>query len=220
MKHKQSSLHAETVAMREAIRAEVGAQLDAWDAGAEKLSELRFDTPGVGALAPGFELPDQAGRATALSQLLSRGPVVLVFYRGAWCPYCNLQLRAFQSCVDEITDLGAALVAISPQTPDTSSDFASEQGFVFTVLSDAGNQVARRYGLVYELAPEAVTGMREGGLDLYAYNGDETWTLPASATFVIDGNGRILFESVAADYRWRVGPEEVLAALSESKPSA
>jgi peroxiredoxin len=214
MEQEQTSLHSETVAMRQAMRAEHGDGLDAWDDGAKKLRDLPVQAPGLGATAPQFDLPDADGTRIRLSDLLEAGSVVLVFYRGAWCPYCNIQLRAFQARADEITAAGATLVAVSPQTPDKSTEFAQQEDFAFTVVSDVGNETASRYGLAYQLDDDSVALFKAGGLDLAAYNGDGGWHLPAAATFVIGRDGRILFESVSTDYRWRVGPEEVLEALA------
>jgi peroxiredoxin len=167
----------------------------------------------VGANAPPFTLPDARGGDVALGELLMRGPVVLVFYRGAWCPYCNLQLAAFQGALDDIHEAGAELVAVSPQTPDQSLTFAEQRALAFAVLSDAGNRVARDYGLVFTSSEEATRTLHELGVELSDFNGDDTNMLPAASTFVIGQDGRISFASVSADYRWRVGPEEVLAAL-------
>jgi peroxiredoxin len=167
----------------------------------------------VGANAPLFTLPDARGGEVALGDLLARGPVVLVFYRGAWCPYCNLQLTAFQGALAEIRAAGAELVAVSPQTPDQSLTLAEQRALAFPVLSDAGGRVALDYGLSYTSSEEAVATLSELGVELSAFNGDDSNTLPAPSTFVIGQDGRIRFASVSGDYRWRVGPEEVLAAL-------
>ena len=148
-----------------------------------------------------------------LAGLRCDGPVVLVFYRGGWCPYCNLQLRAFQAVLDGLHEHGATLVAISPQTPDKSLTLAEQAELAFPVLSDVGNAVARRYGLVFALAADDRKLHSGVGIDLTAFNGDDSWELPAPAVYVVDGDGTIRFASVAGDYRWRVGPDEVLAAL-------
>jgi peroxiredoxin len=139
--------------------------------------------------------------------------VVLVFYRGAWCPYCNLQLAAFQQAIDDIEAAGATLVAVSPQTPDASLSFAEQQSLRFAVLSDAGNAVARAYGLEFVQGDEPWDKQRELGIDVAASNGDDTRRLPAAATFVIDRSGIVRMAAISGDYRWRVGPGEVLAAL-------
>jgi peroxiredoxin len=148
-----------------------------------------------------------------LARLRSDGPVVLVFYRGAWCPYCNLQLRAFQAALADIHAAGASLVAISPQTPDNSLTLAEQAELALPVLSDVGNDVARSYGLVYALGAADRELHSGAGIDLTAFNGDDSWELPAPAVFVVDADGTIRYASVAGDYRWRVGPDEVLAAL-------
>jgi peroxiredoxin len=139
--------------------------------------------------------------------------VVLVFYRGAWCPYCNLQLAAFQSVLDDIHAAGAALVAVSPQTPDQSLSFAEQKELEFPVLSDRGNAVAGQYGLVFRQSEAVTATSRELGIDLAEFNGEGSNTLPAASTFVIGQDAVIRFASVSGDYRWRVGPEEVLAEL-------
>ena len=167
----------------------------------------------MGDRATGVALPDARGGEVALDDLLIDGPVVLVFYRGAWCPYCNLQLAAFQSALADIRATGAALVAVSPQTPDQSLRFAEQKALEFPVLSDAGNAVARRYGLVFTQSEAATATSRELGIELSDFNGDDSNTLPAASTFVIGQDGAIRFASISGDYRWRVGPEEVLAAL-------
>ena len=167
----------------------------------------------VGANAPLFTLPDARGGEVALEDLLARGPVVLVFYRGAWCPYCNLQLAAFQGALAEIRAAGAELVAVSPQTPDQSLTLAEQRALAFPVLSDAGNRVASEYGLVFTSSEEATATLHDLGVELSSFNGDDTNTLPAPSTFVIGQDARIQFASVSGDYRWRVGPEEVLAVL-------
>jgi peroxiredoxin len=145
--------------------------------------------------------------------LLADGPVVLVFYRGAWCPYCNLQLAAFQAALADIRAAGAALVAVSPQTPDQSLTLAERHALEFPVLSDGGNAVARDYGLVFTQSDAVTATSRRLGIELADFNGDDSNTLPAASTFVIGEDGVIRFASVSGDYRWRVGPEEVLAAL-------
>ena len=211
-----TSLTETTTAMRADLVGQIGEQalsvLDR-DAEATGASDLFAGAPGVGVPAPLFKLPDARGGDVALADLLSEGPVVLVFYRGAWCPYCNLQLAAYQSALADIRAAGATLVAVSPQTPDQSLSLAEQRALEFPVLSDAGNRVASEYGLVFTAGAEATTTMGELGVELSSFNGDDTNTLPAPSTFVIGQDGRIRFASVSGDYRWRVGPEEVLAAL-------
>jgi len=202
--------------MRAGLAGQIGEQaLSTLDRDAEAMGagDAFADALGVGATAPLFVLPDARGGEVALDAVLARGPVVLVFYRGGWCPYCNLQLAAFQGALAEIRAAGAELVAVSPQTPDQSLSLAEQHDLAFPVLSDAGNRVAREYGLVFTSGAAATETMNELGVELSSFNGDETNTLPAASTFVIGQDGRIRFASVTGDYRWRVGPDEVLAAL-------
>jgi peroxiredoxin len=202
--------------MRVGLLSQIGEEvLSVYDRDAEALGagDTFAGALHVGDRAPGFRLPEARGGEVALDDLLSDGPVVLVFYRGAWCPYCNLQLAAFQSALADLRAAGAALVAVSPQTPDQSLSFAEHRALAFLVLSDAGNAVARRYGLVFTQSEAVTATSRELGIELSDFNGDDSNTLPAAATFVIGQNGTIRFASITGDYRWRVGPDEVLAAL-------
>jgi peroxiredoxin len=166
----------------------------------------------VGDTAPGFELSDAAGRAVTLDGLLSQGPVVMVWYRGGWCPYCNLTLRAYQERLDEITALGATLVAISPELPDSSLSTKDKNELAFTVLSDRGNAVARDYGVVFTLNDD-VKASYANFFSLVEFNGDDSGDLPLSATYVIDANGTIRWAFLDADYTKRAEPGDVIAAL-------
>ena len=204
--------------MRAGLVSQVGEEtLSVYDRDAEAIgaSDLFAGAPRAGDRAPTFRLPDARGGQLALDDLLTDGPVVLVFYRGAWCPYCNLQLAAFQSALGDIRAAGAALVAVSPQTPDQSLTFAEQKALEFPVLSDVGNAVAREYGLVFTQSDAVTATSRKLGIELADFNGDDSNALPAASTFVIDTDGVIRFASISGDYRWRVGPEEVLAALRD-----
>jgi peroxiredoxin len=163
-----------------------------------------------GDLAPDFALPDATGAMVELRQLLSRGPLVLSFYRGAWCPYCNLELHAWQRHLPELERLGATLVAISPQTPDASLTLAEKHALAYPVLSDRGNVVARRFGVVYTV-DERMRAVLEGfGVHLSAYNGDSTFELPVPATFLVAKDATIVGAWIDADYRRRAEPSVVL----------
>lgn len=164
--------------------------------------------------APEFALPDACGNVVPLSSLFDRGPVVLTFYRGSWCPYCNIALRVFQSRLGEIRQRGADLVAISPERPDLSLTLKEKAELGFTVLSDADNLVARRFGLVYRVSDAARSRLLTLGRDLVARNGNASWELPVTATYVIDQDGMITFAHVDADYRNRLDPAAVIDALS------
>lgn len=168
---------------------------------------------GTGDTAPQFSLPEARGKSFALSDALNQGPVVLAFYRGGWCPYCNIQLRAYQEALPQMRALGARLVAISPQTPDASLSTAEKDALEFDVLSDAGNAVARAFGLVYVLAPELQEVMASNGRPLSDFNGDESWELPVPGTYVIAPDGTITLAYVETDHRQRLAAEKIVAAL-------
>ncbi len=189
-----------------------------------KLDELRTSfaveaAAGLGSMAPDFQLPDVKGNLVSLSGLLLDGLVIVTFYRGGWCPYCNIQLRAYQAAVPQMAALGASLVAISPQLPDQSLSTAQADELTFHVLSDVGNYVARRFGLVYALPEELRAAMRSNNKALPGVNGDESWELPVPATYVIARDGRIALAYVEVDYRKRLEPEAILDALRSLQPS-
>lgn len=173
-----------------------------------------------GGSTPEFALPNALGKTVALKDLLAQGPVVLNFYRGAWCPYYNLELRAFQEALPEINSLGASLAAISPQTPDKSLSTREKNDLGFEVLSDVGNQVARKFGLVFQVPEEVRPIYKSFGIDLPEHNGDETFELPIPATYVVDTAGCIRKAFVDIDYTKRLDPVEVLDALRNLKTNA
>lgn len=165
-------------------------------------------------LAPDFTLPDATGELVSLAALRQQGPVVLFFYRGNWCPYCNVQLRAYQQLLPELARYGATLVAVSPQTPDYTSLTASEKALSFPVLSDVGNAVARQYGLAYAVGAEVAGTLRSVGIDLAAYNGTTDDELPFTATFVVGQDSVIAWSWVEVNFKHRADPAAVLAALA------
>jgi len=184
-----------------------------------KVEELRQRFPmeqalAVGDEAPDFTLPDAHGHPVALAEALRQGPAILVFYRGGWCPYCNIQLRAYQRALPEISALGGRLIAISPQLPDGSLSTAEKNQLDFDVLSDLGNIVARAFGLVYALPEELREAMRSNGKALPGINGDESWELPLPAVYVVDRTRHIALARVEIDYRNRLEPAEIIASLS------
>ena len=166
----------------------------------------------VGDRAPDFELPDANGKTVKLSELIARGPVVVTWYRGGWCPYCNIALRGFRKSLPEIRSAGASLVAISPETPDNSLSTMEKNHLDFEVLSDRGSKVARAYGVSYKV-PKVIAEQFKGRLDLAKLNGDDSGELPLGATYVIDREGVIRYAFVDADYRKRAEPSDVIAAL-------
>lgn len=170
---------------------------------------------GVGAQAPRFTLPSATGDRVALDDLLAAGPVVLTFYRGAWCPYCNLALRALQQHHDAITERGARLVAVSPQIPDESLSLAEKHALTFDVLSDIGADVAKQYGLAFDLSDELGDLYDRLGFDLQRTNAGYGRTLPLPATYVIDRAGTVRWSFVETDYKLRAEPSEILEALDD-----
>ncbi|QKW07981.1 AhpC/TSA family protein [Streptomyces sp. NA04227] len=176
-------------------------------------SGMRAHALSVGAAAPRFTLPTASGRTAALDDLLAEGPVVLTFYRGAWCPYCNLALRALQRHLDAFTARGARLVAISPQIPDESLALSERESLGFDVLSDIGSEVAERFGIAFDLSADLGALYDRLGFDLQRVNDGHARTLPLPATYVIDREGVIRWAFVETDYTVRAEPADILAAL-------
>jgi peroxiredoxin len=176
---------------------------------------------GVGDLAPDFALPNALGRPVALADLLQHGPLILSFYRGVWCPYCNLELKAYQRILPAIRAAGGNLVAISPQTPDNSLTTTQKNELEFEVLSDVGNRVAAEFGIAYR-TPEIVKRITSSfGVDLAAMNGNAgDDRLPISATYVIGSDRIIALANIDADFRVRLEPTEALAALQKLSAAA
>ena len=143
----------------------------------------------VGDRAPPIALTNAKGALVDIKLLLSCGAVIVTFYRGGWCPYCNLELRAFQKILPEIRAAGASLVAISPEKPDDTLSTVEKNALDFEVLSDVGQKVGRAFGLVYTFSDELKWAYREFGLDIPGKNGADEWALPISATYVIGQDG-------------------------------
>jgi len=162
---------------------------------------------------PGFELPDGDGMLWRSEDLLRSGPLVIVFYRGRWCAYCNTQLAALQEVHSQIAAYGASLVAISPQTQKHSYLTRDMHKLGFPVLSDAGNAVAKRFGLVYRVPPDLQKMYESIMTKLPGYNGDQSWELPLAATYIAQPSGQISYAHVDADWRERPEPKEILEKL-------
>jgi peroxiredoxin len=167
----------------------------------------------VGDKAPTFALPNAKGGSTSLATLLQRGPVVLTFYRGGWCPFCNLQLRAMQQYWPEFRKMNAMLVAVSPQMPDSSMKTIEKNSLQFEVVSDMGNKTAKEYGVVYTL-PEKMRVAYQSTLQRYG-GAEGLGELPIAATYVISQSGMITFAYLDADYRKRAEPTAILQHLKE-----
>ena len=166
-----------------------------------------------GTLAPDFALPDQQGMVLRLSTLLARGPVVLIFIRGGWCPFCTLTMRAYQAVLPELRSAGAELVALTPQPPPLCSDTAARDCIGFPLLSDGGNVVGDRYGVTYTLQPELRDFYRGLGHDLPQINRSNDWRVPLPATFVIGRDGRVVLTHVEPVLYHRLEPAAALDAV-------
>lgn len=169
----------------------------------------------VGAKAPAFELPDAAGRVLRSTELLAKGRLVIVFYRGRWCPYCVATLEALEMIRPEITSRGAALVAISPQKPQHTAFTSEQHRLGFPVLSDIGNKITRQFGLAWELPQYLQRHYRSVFVNLPFINGIDAWELPIPATYVLDTDGTVLFAEASADFRRRTEPSVILSSLGE-----
>jgi peroxiredoxin len=163
--------------------------------------------------APSFALPDGDGMTWQSDALLRSGPLVIVFYRGRWCAYCNAQLAAMQQVHHQIALAGASLVAISPQTQKHSYMTRDMHALRFPVLSDAGNQVARQFGLVYRLSPQMQAMYESIMTKLPGYNGDQSWELPLAATYIVRPAGVVSYLRIDTDWRNRAEPEAILQQL-------
>ncbi|MDY6834627.1 MAG: peroxiredoxin-like family protein [Chloroflexota bacterium] len=176
-------------------------------------SSLTSKSLKFGDQAPSFSLPNASGQVIKSDDLLKDGPLVLSFYRGGWCPYCNLELQALKEAYPQMKQLGAKLVAISPETPNHSQETSERHALEFEVLSDVGNKVAQEFGLVFALAEELRPIYKQFGFDLPSYNGDESWEIPVPATYVIGRDGKITYGFVNVDYTQRAEPEDIVEAL-------
>lgn len=171
--------------------------------------------------APAFKLQDANNKEVSSAELLKRGALVITFYRGFWCPYCNMDLQAIQEALPDIVAREAAVVAISPQTAANSRRSMRENKLGFAILSDPGNEVAAGFGLRFRLPDYLITLYRDGFKnDLAVVNGDPSWTLPMPARFVIDRNGAIAYAEVNPDYTRRPDPSELLPTLDRLRRSA
>lgn len=207
-------LHNELLAVKEQMAARLPADVRA--AMDRATAELSTSGLPLKALQPGhsitdFVLPDAAGRRVASMALRARGPLLITFYRGQWCPYCNLALRALQRELPEFTARGVSLLAISPELPDHAMTMQQEHGLAFPVLSDSESTVARSFGLVFALPLELRAVYRQLGIDLPGRTGNSSHELPIPASFLVDRDGVVLASYVEVDYRQRLEPAEALA---------
>lgn len=174
----------------------------------------------VGDRAPSFTLDDPDGHPVSSADLLARGPLAISFYRGIWCPYCNLELQALEAERPALAAAGASLVAISPQKPVNSRRSQRENKLGFPILSDPGSEVAAQFGIRFALPDYLVALYRKLGNNLPVTNGDDSWTLPMPARFVIGEDGLIIYAEVNADYTQRPEPADMLAVLAGARTRA
>jgi peroxiredoxin len=182
---------------------------------------LAAESAPAGSAVPGASLPDAEllgpdGAARSLSEAVGTGPAVLVFYRGGWCPYCSIALRAYQAeLLSALRERGVPLIALSPQAPDGSLSTQEKNELEFDVLSDVGSAIAKAAGILTAPADDSLAAQRELGLDLTAVNGDGTVGLPMPTTAIVDGSLTVRWIDIHPDYTTRSEPAEILAALEE-----
>jgi peroxiredoxin len=168
----------------------------------------------VGAKIPEFQLQDHDGKTISSAGLLAKGRLVLCFIRGRWCPFCVAQMEAMNLIVPEIEQAGATLAAISPQTVQQSFFMRDQHKLRFPLLSDAGNKVARQFGLTYRVPDEQKAIYQRAFVNLPFVNGDDSWELPIPATYIIDREGTVLYTSANEDYTVRPEPADIVQFLS------
>ena len=167
--------------------------------------------------APAFVLPDPEGKPVSSAELLRDGPLVVTFYRGSWCPYCNLDLQSIEEASADIRARGANMVAISGQTSVNSRKSQRDNDLSFSILADQGGRVADLFGIRWTL-PDALKEAYKGfGVDLPTFNGEDSWTLPMPARYVISPNGLIAYAEVNPDHTLRPDPSELLPTLDRLK---
>jgi peroxiredoxin len=182
-----------------------------------KARQLAASILPVGAKAPQFELQDDNGKIVSSSELLAKGRLVLCFIRGRWCPFCVGQMEAMNLIAPQIEGAGATFVAISPQTVRQSFFMHDQHKLRFPLLSDAGNQVARRFGLTYRVPAPQEAVYRRAFVNLPFANGDESWELPIPATYILDRDGTILYASANEDYTERPEPADIIRTLQKTR---
>ena len=182
---------------------------------AEQDLRKKMPNPGlkVNQNAPDFKLKNAFGKDVRLSELLKKGPVILSFYRGAWCPYCNLQLHTLHKSLSVFKQYGAQLVLVTPQKPDKSREQLKKDNYAFEVLSDLDSRVMKQYKLYYELSPDLVSVYKKLGLNLEDFNGQGRNVLPVPGTFIIDKKGKIKAVHADVDYKKRMEPKHIVRVL-------
>jgi len=167
----------------------------------------------TGDTLPDITLQNAVGKTVSIQDILKEHKVIIAYYRGNWCPYCNLQLRALQQAIPDFEAKGAKLVAIGPETPDNSLTTKEKHELTFEVLSDIDMKVAHSLNLVYKLPSDLQELYKKFGIDLDANQGNENQELPIAATYVVEQDGTISYHFLEEDYKLRADPQEILAAL-------
>lgn len=200
------------------IQKSIPEQSDVFDADTMAMMELEIDKKSLrkGDMIPDFTLPDQLGRKVNIRDLLKKGPVVISFNRGSWCPYCNLELNALKKHLPRFEELGASLIAISPQKPDESLSTAQKHNLEFPVLSDDNNETAKKFGLVFTLSTQVQEIYKTFGINLDQINSTGNFDLPVPGTFIVNPKGVIIDLFVNADYKQRMEPVRIIEALEEN----
>ena len=164
--------------------------------------------------APDFTAPTYEGRDVTLSDQYKKGPVVLIFYRGEWCPYCNIHLKSFQERLDDFQKLGATILAVSVDKQEYGVKIVQKDSLGFEVISDPGAKILQEYNVVYKVPDDlAQKYLNEYHLDLEAHSGRKDHVIAVPATYVIDMTGKIIFAYANVDYKVRTTPEEILDVL-------
>src|SRR5437773_2159026 len=210
------SLREQFAERKELVAKYVPAEIQAIHA--RVIAELRQQRIAEGALAagakaPGFELTDHNGKLVSSIELLTKGRLVICFFRGRWCPFCVGQLEAMKLLIPQIEGAGASLIAISPRTVQQSFFMVDQHKLHFPLLSDAGNEVARQFGLVYRVPDFQQAVYRRAFINLPLANGDESWELPIPATYIVERDGAVLYASSNPDYTERPEPAEIVARV-------
>jgi peroxiredoxin len=180
--------------------------------------EQAMPEPGLraGEIAPDFSLINAFGKRVILSERLKEGPVVLTFYRGAWCPFCNIELKVLQRSLSFFKKYNASLIAVTPQKPDKSKEQLEKAEYTFEVLSDLDDNVMKSYNLYFEVPPELHELYKDRfNFDITDYNGKNRLGLPVPGTFVIDQDGIIKAAYANTDYKKRMEPEDIIKALKD-----
>jgi len=202
---KEAKLPADVLALMDTTNEELIAQ------------HIKDNALQIGAKVENFSLVNHNGESIELNDLLNKGPVIVSFYRGGWCPYCNLELKALNDYLAQFKTQSAQLIAISPQLPDETLSTKQKNELDFDVLSDVSNKVAKQFGLLFTLDERIQALYTQFGIDFEHYYGDKSFKLPLPATYVINQEGVITYAFLNEDYTLRAEPIDIMAALESEQ---